>query len=229
MFLRCFFANNKFKCHVQNVDIWRLNVECADLISACDIWCHMLRANIKSLLLENVNKISLSLILSNYILLNFNHFFIYLVAVHLSIHTFTNLAAFLPGLSFLHFLPIMYTFALVFGNTVRTIPIPGPLGTVTPRLADGQVTDSFLVLAGMEAPTGFPFLWVRARCVAHFGRVVGNKFDDTFFVTDADFTGFFWVFDHSWWLWNRRLNNSTVKSSRLEVKGPICILKTVIS
>ena len=37
MFLRCFFANNKSNYHVQNVKVWRCNVECADLISTCNI------------------------------------------------------------------------------------------------------------------------------------------------------------------------------------------------
>ena len=67
----------------------------------------MLRANIKSLLLENVNKISLSLILSNYILLNFNHFF-YLPRSSPSVYPHIHKSRSLPPRSLLPPFPSHY-------------------------------------------------------------------------------------------------------------------------
>ena len=39
---------NKINYHVQNVEIWRRKLECADLISECDVWCQTSHAHIKT-------------------------------------------------------------------------------------------------------------------------------------------------------------------------------------
>ena len=76
VFSKCFrdgfFLPIKITYHVQNAEIWRRNLECADLISAYVVWCHTSRADVKTLapkrpLLKNVKKkkISLSLVLLN--------------------------------------------------------------------------------------------------------------------------------------------------------------------
>ena len=66
-FSKCFHNGflpiKKNICYAQNVEIWTYNVECHDLISACNVWCHVSREDVKPPLLEKVNKIGLTVVL----------------------------------------------------------------------------------------------------------------------------------------------------------------------
>ena len=66
MFSRWFFANSKLIITFRTSKFGRRNVECDDLISAATFGATRRRADVKKRpLLENVNKISLSFVLSN--------------------------------------------------------------------------------------------------------------------------------------------------------------------
>ena len=59
------FANKKINLSRSDHPIWKRGLECDELISACDAWCHTACIDLKMPIVGKCNKISLSLVPSS--------------------------------------------------------------------------------------------------------------------------------------------------------------------